>query len=110
MWVGPGACITKHALKALFAKWVCGWWCGVLCEKCIVDASIHHMNMLCVCLCGLFNFSYFFCENVTYHLWLVCGLVFFIYGCSPPCALCGVCGVCVCYLRAHGGCLGMLDR
>lgn len=67
----------------------------MLCENCIVDASIHHMNMLCVCLCGVCNFSYFFCENVTYQLWLVCGLVFFSYGCSPPqlivCWLWGVC-------------------
>src|SRR5699024_9514928 len=48
-----------------------------------------------VCLCGVCNFSYFFCENVTYQLWLVCGLVFFSYGCSPPqlivCWLWGVC-------------------
>src|SRR5699024_11554448 len=95
MWVGPGACITKHALNALFAKRVCGWWRGVLCENCIVDASIHHMNMLCVCLCGVCNFSYFFCENVTYLLWVVCGLVFFCYGCFLTelfvCLLWGLC-------------------
>ena len=62
MWVGPGACITKHALNALFAKWVCGWWCGVLCENCIVDASIHHMNVLALVigLCGVCNFFLFF--------------------------------------------------
>ena len=35
---------------------------------------------------------------------------FFSYGCSPPWLLLCGCGVCVRYLRAHGGCLGILGR
>src|SRR5699024_9600788 len=63
-----------------------------------------------VCLCGVCNFSYFFCENVAYQLWMVCGLVFFSYGCSPPCALWCVGCVFVIYGRMVDGLVCWVDE
>ena len=69
-----------------------GWVGGVLCENCIVDASI-----------------FIFCCAVS--LWAY-SVVFFMLRMLRACPFvggCVVCGVCVC-VRAHGGCLGMLSR
>ena len=74
---------------------------GVLCENCIVDASIKHaldglhLCGLFVCVCVIsFFFSQFFVKFACVAIacifcvwWFVCSL-----------------------LRAHGGCLGMLSR
>ena len=71
----------------------------MLCENCIVDASIKHARM--DCFCGLFVcvcvISFFFNQ-------------FFVkFTCVAICAF--WCGWFVCsLLRAHGGCLGMLSR
>ena len=79
------------------------WWgvVGVLCENCIVDASIKHARMDCfcglfVCVCVIsFFFNQFFVKFTcvaTHMIFVVCGWF--------------VCSL----LRAHGGCLGMLSR
>ena len=72
---------------------------GVLCENCIVDASIKHaldglhLCGLFVCVCVIsFFFSQFFVKFTCvatrlFVWWFVCSL-----------------------FRAHGGCLGMLSR
>ena len=79
----------------------CFFWCGVLCENCIVDASIK----LHACCCHFFVW------------WWVCGLcdfcsfVFCVVHASAHDDGLLLCVVVVCsLLRAHGGCLGMLSR
>ena len=70
----------------------------MLCENCIVDASIKHTGwaalcglFVCVCVISFF-FNQFLSSSLVWPLhdfvwWFVCSL-----------------------LRAHGGCLGMLSR
>ena len=81
---------------------VCWLMVGVLCENCIVDASIKHaLNglLICglfVCVCVIsFFFNQFFCQ---------------VHLCGHPHDFCCVWWFVCSLLRAHGGCLGMLSR
>ena len=74
---------------------------GVLCENCIVDASIKHaldglhLCGLFVCVCVIsFFFSQFFVKFTCV---------------ATACIFCVWWFVCSLF-RAHGGCLGMLSR
>ena len=71
----------------------------MLCENCIVDASIKHARM--DCFCGLFVcvcvISFFFNQFFVKFTCVATRMI--------------LCGWFVCsLLRAHGGCLGMLSR
>lgn len=59
--------------SVIYLRLWCGWWCGVLCENCIVDASIHHTSLwgLSLFVCVVCVISYFFCENDTLMLMLL---------------------------------------
>ena len=51
--LSPG-CNPHVAHVARFVAWLCGW-CGVLCENCIVDASIKPCAVITILLAGLFG-------------------------------------------------------
>ena len=102
----PG-CVTRMSFDNYFS--FCGVvvvLCGVLCENCIVDASIKlHaccFALLCVVcgvrLCGLCDFFVLLC--------FVCSHQHDVIAAFVVVAVLVVCSL----FRAHGGCLGMLGR
>ena len=86
----------------------CGGVCllvGVLCENCIVDASICMMPLVWwCCVCDVI-FSCVFILSSSFFA-AVCGLHGFLF---VGCVVCVWWLVCL-FFRAHGGCLGMLSR
>ncbi len=97
----PG-CITHVSFNNCFLCGVVVVLCGVLCENCIVDASIKpcacHRHFLCwwwVMVCVI---SLFFCVLCVHTNMMTVAFVVVVV-------------LVVCSLfRAHGGCLGMLGR
>ena len=93
-------------MDAICCGGVCCWF-GVLCENCIVDASISHDAIGCLwlvvfCVCDVI---FLFCLFCQVHLLLPHVAAWLFVGCVV-CVWWLVCSL----LRAHGGCLGMLSR
>ena len=70
-WVSGMTCVVPCGAYNLVLSAVCGWWqvVGVLCENCIVDASIMPAR---VCGCGVF---FLFCVLVFFVWFIVCVVV-----------------------------------
>ena len=98
----PGCNPHEFEQSGWMTSWLFGL-CGVLCENCIVDASIKPCACYChfLCggnVCGLCDFFVLLCFVCSHQHCLIA--MFVVVVVLVVCSL----------FRAHGGCLGMLSR